>query len=66
MVASADFIVPLIAALFLDAASSTSKKSCFLCFSDEEYKTKVIREIETRGQEVIDMVKMQQKRRSIL
>ena len=34
--------------------------------TNEEYKTKVIREIETRGQEVIDMVKMQQKRRSIL
>ena len=26
--------------------------------TNEEYKTKVIREIETRGQEVIDMVKM--------
>ena len=34
--------------------------------TNEEYKAKVIREIETRGQEVIDMVKMQQKRRSIL
>ena len=34
--------------------------------TNEEYKTKVIREIETRGQEVIDMVKMQQERRSIL
>jgi hypothetical protein len=33
MVASADFIVPLMAALFLDAASPTSEKSCFLCFS---------------------------------
>jgi hypothetical protein len=33
LVAFADFTIPLIADLLLDAATSTSEKSCFLCFS---------------------------------